>query len=193
MTIRELDALHHYRTDKLSHGDTPHHYDDAYEWHFAKFQNESIIFWEIGVGNGSSLQLWCDYFPKATVIGIDVAAPTLDIRRAKFQRIHAKDWQKLGELAKEYPPDIVLDDGSHLASDIGASFAALWPLVKRLYVVEDVDTQYFEKYGNEYLDALPFTEKASHASRLLASNRYKGECVRICWECQQLFFYKGTT
>ena len=46
-------------------------------------------------------------------------------------------------------PTIVLDDGSHVMSDITASFERLYPVVSSdgVYMVEDLHTAYWEEYG----------------------------------------------
>jgi hypothetical protein len=47
------------------------------------------------------------------------------------------------------PPDIVIDDGSHLADHAIASFSYLFPLMPSggIYVVEDLQTSYSENWG----------------------------------------------
>ena len=49
------------------------HYIDIYDQFFNKFRNKDIVFVEIGIAHGGSLQMWRKYFgEKATIIGIDV-------------------------------------------------------------------------------------------------------------------------
>jgi hypothetical protein len=49
----------------------------------------------------------------------------------------------------EVLPDIVLDDGSHQIDDVASSVRHLYPRLDRngVYMVEDMHTAYWEKYG----------------------------------------------
>lgn len=191
--LRELDRLHQYQTDKL--GRCPinrHDYADSYEFHFHRFREQPITFWEIGVDRGDSLRLWSDYFPQATIVGIDLRPPTLpDYQlppRTVFVQGNATDPEFIRSLAAQYPPDAVLDDGSHRAGDLRAAFNLIWPLTRSVYAVEDLGTQYTHQWGQEFLDAAPFTDLAKTLCDQLACNCPGPK--RICWEPGQLYFYK---
>ena len=48
-------------------------YFKIYEKFFSKFKNKKIIFVEIGIFNGGSLQMWKNYFGKdSKIIGVDI-------------------------------------------------------------------------------------------------------------------------
>ena len=49
------------------------HYFPAYERHSSRYVNRPVVFWEIGVAEGGSLQLWKRYFgPYAQIVGLDI-------------------------------------------------------------------------------------------------------------------------
>ena len=49
------------------------HYIDIYDQYFSKYRNQEIVFVEIGIAHGGSLQMWRKYFgEKAFIYGIDV-------------------------------------------------------------------------------------------------------------------------
>ena len=55
------------RTDK----NTVHYYLDTYEQLFKPMRETAKNVLEIGVRDGGSMKLWHDYFPNATIYGID--------------------------------------------------------------------------------------------------------------------------
>src|ERR1700722_18692475 len=69
-SLQTLDELGIRRiTDKSS---LDHDYLDKYERLFAPFRDAPITVLEIGVFDGGSLRLWEDYFPRATIVGINI-------------------------------------------------------------------------------------------------------------------------
>lgn len=128
------------------------HYFPVYERHFARFVNSDVVFVEIGCGEGGSLQMWKRFLgPHARIIGLDinpvceaVAEDQIEIRIGD-----QSDAGFLGAIVDEFgAPDIVLDDGSHIMSDVQAAFAALYPKLTRngVYFVEDLHTAYWIEY-----------------------------------------------
>ncbi len=129
------------------------HYFDIYERHFARFRDRPIRMLEIGVHGGGSLAMWRDYFhPDTTIVGIDINPAC---RQHEGEGVHVRigsqdDPDFLAKVAAEFGPfDIVLDDGSHINAHVIASFAALYPHVTPtgVYLVEDMHTSYWPKYG----------------------------------------------
>ncbi len=129
------------------------HYFPIYERHFGRYVNTPFLFIEIGCGKGGSLQLWKEYFgPMVTIVGIDIEQRC---RRFEGDQVHVRigDQSDPGFLASVIAefgtPAIVLDDGSHVMSDIRASFDHLYPVVSPdgVYMVEDLHTAYWDEYG----------------------------------------------
>jgi len=111
---------------------------------------------EIGVAGGGSLELWSSYLgQRATVVGIDSLqdSRTSNIN-FKNPNIHFEvgdqaDRVFLSGLIQKFGEfDIVIDDGSHLPSDVIASFEAIYPHVSKngIYIVEDVHASYFKTH-----------------------------------------------
>jgi hypothetical protein len=128
------------------------HYFPIYEDHFARYVNRPMVFLEIGCGKGGSLQLWKRHLgPFAQIVGIDIVESCKAFEEDQIAvRIGTQaDCGFLdGVLAEFGPPDVVLDDGSHVMSHIRASFAHLYPRMSPtgVYMVEDLHTAYIQEY-----------------------------------------------
>ncbi len=150
-----LDALaQHHGTDKSSTG---HAYTHLYKRHLGRRRLLVRSVLEIGVGGttsrggydtsagGQSLRMWSRYFPRATVVGVDIHPKAVSGPRIRFEQGDQSDQRFLGDLARTYGPfDVVIDDGSHIGRHTIASFAALWPAVRPggFYVIEDLAVSY---------------------------------------------------
>jgi hypothetical protein len=144
----ELD-LSKYDTDKIANGYLPY-YDSV----IAPWIDERISLLEIGVFKGGSLKLWQDYFPAATIVGIDAHLPPdriIDERIKVFQGSQT-DTDFLTRVASQMAPDgfdIIIDDASHIGAQTGTTF---WHLFDNhlksggLYVIEDWGTGYWDDW-----------------------------------------------
>ena len=125
------------------------HYLDLYDRHFGPYRSSKPTFMEIGVQNGGSMEMWRRYFgDEAVIFGIDVdpacannVSPPNQVRIGS-QADPAFLKSVLAEMGR---PDIVLDDGSHIARHQRESFRVLFPALKEggLYVIEDTHTAYW--------------------------------------------------
>lgn len=128
------------------------HYFPIYERHFARFVNRANTFIEIGVSKGGSLQLWKRYFgPFTQIVGLDIDpnCKALEEDQISIRIGDQSDPVFLQQVLDEFgEPDIVLDDGSHIMSHVGASFKFLYPRLSKngVYVVEDLHTAYWDEY-----------------------------------------------
>jgi hypothetical protein len=126
------------------------HYLDIYERYFSSYRGQPTRMLEIGVSQGGSLEMWRSYFgPAATIFGIDInpnSATCVD--EPNQVRIGSQaDPDFLKSVIDEMgPPDIILDDGSHIAAHQNVSLRTLFPLLSDggLYVIEDLHTSYWE-------------------------------------------------
>jgi hypothetical protein len=132
------------------------HYLPLYDRYFAGLQGKPVTMIEIGVGGGGSLELWRGFFgPDATIFGIEFhpeRAKLFDPPNQVRQGTQTDPAFLRAVLEETGPPDIILDDGSHIASHQLASFRVLWPALKPggLYVIEDLHTSYWERYEGGY-------------------------------------------
>lgn len=143
------------------------HYFPIYERHFARYVGRSVLMYEIGTGDGGSAEMWKHYFgPLAHIVTIDIrdcseiAQSQISVRTGS-----QSDPGFLKSIVAEFgPPDIVLDDGSHIMSDINASFDVLFPALRRdgIYLVEDLNTAYWPHTGGGLKDPRSFIERAKN-------------------------------
>lgn len=128
------EILARYNTDKVS----PHTYGQSYDALFSQFDREEPLnILEIGIQKGGSLCAWRDYFPNATVTGIDIVDEVLpEYRRDSISYIicDINDYKTTTNF------DIVIDDGSHWLKDVVHSVALFSKLlnVNGIMIIEDV-------------------------------------------------------
>jgi SAM-dependent methyltransferase len=136
--------------DKIIHKWT--HYFPIYEDHFARYVNRPMTFLEIGCGEGGSLQLWKRYLgPLAQIVGVDIRQACKEFEEDQIAvRIgDQSDAVFLDSVLNEFgPPDVILDDGSHMMEHIRSSFGHLYPRMATagVYVVEDLHTAYWPEF-----------------------------------------------
>jgi hypothetical protein len=157
------------------------HYFPIYEKFFGMWRNKSITFLEIGVSRGGSLQMWQRYFgPLARIIGIDIDPACKEHESpGVFVRIgDQSDPVFLQTLIDEFgPPDIVLDDGSHMMRHVRSTFQFLYPLLPKngIYLVEDLHTAYWSEYGGGVHESETFINLAKHFIDQLNSDHSRGQ------------------
>jgi hypothetical protein len=117
-----------------------------YEREFNCFRDQPINVIEIGVQGGSSLRMWERYFTSATLIGIDIEPSCKNLQRERvFIEIGSQDDRELlDRICADYPPTIIIDDGSHRADHIAAAFNCMFPhlLPSGCYIIEDLHFQF---------------------------------------------------
>lgn len=125
------------------------HYLPIYDRVFGPWVGKPVKMLEIGVNEGGSLELWRTIFgPDATIMGIDInpfVAGRVDLpNRVMIGSQDDPDFLH-HVVAEMGPPDIVLDDGSHIGRHIIRSFETLFPLmaVGGIYVIEDLQPSYW--------------------------------------------------
>lgn len=127
------------------------HYDRL----LSNWKDKAINLLEIGVQNGGSLEVHAKYFKKAKcIVGCDIN-PDVGSLQYTDPRIHIiiDDAASPSILSsfnqKMLPLDIVIDDGSHINSDIIKTFCLFFPRLTEdgLYIIEDTHTCYYPEYG----------------------------------------------
>ena len=141
-----------YQTDKAR----GHGYMDFYEQFFAPIKNDVKKVIEIGVYFGSSIQTWLEYFPNATVYGIDSGPRPEVVQHERFVYI-TKDAlnEDVYGMFSDGDIDIVIDDGSHYMSQQQDAIKYYWSKIKPngYFVMEDLHTSFKPRY----IDRLPTT------------------------------------
>jgi hypothetical protein len=120
-----------------------------------KFRNKPISLLEIGVQNGGMLEIWSKYFPKAErLLGCDIDERCRNLSfedpRIKVFVGDANAPETLSAIIQDTSVfDIIIDDGSHIVSDVIKSFSLFFPRLRAggLYVIEDLHTSYWPDYG----------------------------------------------
>jgi hypothetical protein len=154
-----------YGTDKGSrisfHGvgkNHPHFFTEVYNQFFESLRFSVRSIFEIGLYGGGSVRMWQDYFPNATIYGIDYQDKFLIQQdRIKTYCIDQNDEDALNDLCTKnnLSFDIIIDDGSHDIFDQQKTFAFMFPKLNRsgFYVIEDLHTscntysEFLDKHG----------------------------------------------
>ena len=162
MTENKFKNLHSNNTEKVS--DKWESYLDYYNEIFMPLKNKDISLLEIGIQNGGSLQTYLNFFKNAElIVGCDIDDKchnlNYDDKRIKVVvgNINSNEtYSKISSLINQF--DILIDDGSHISSDIIISFIKYFPIVKPggIYVIEDIHCSYdsynTKKYGGGILN-----------------------------------------
>lgn len=141
-----------------------HHYFPIYEKYLSSFRNKRVVFLEIGVFKGGSIEMFAEYLgPLATVIGIDIDenCKNFESELINIRIGNQSDTDFLDSILDEFGiPDVVLDDGSHQMHDLRKTFDYLYPKMSKngVYIAEDVGTSYWEEYGGGLLHSESFIE-----------------------------------
>lgn len=182
------------------------HYLPIYQRHFEDWVDRPVTFLEIGCGHGGSMQMWKGFFgPQAQIIGLDVRE---ECKRYEEPQVHIRigsqqDENFLAAIVQEFgPPDIVVDDGSHVMRHIQKSFSFLYSKMPKtgVYLVEDLHFAYNEKFGGGFRRPDSFIEIAKglidqlHArdtNGALAPDQFTRDTVGIHFYDSVIVFERG--
>lgn len=147
-TLAELSEF--YVTDKRP---SEHNYVRYYDTYFSRARSSSLSLMEIGIlehpdkanrpFGAASLQMWADYFPNASIFGMDI----VDLRHLERERIRIfvgdqSNPNNLNEvfISNNLKPNIIIDDGSHRIPHQQLTFGAIFKYLASggFYVIEDV-------------------------------------------------------
>jgi len=154
-----IEQIHKCKTGKVS--DKWASYLPFYDDIFKNYRTQQLNLLEIGVQNGGSLETWRTFFINANniLIGCDLDERCVNLRYDD-SRVHVvvgdannpATVKKIKAVCNNF--DIVIDDGSHLSSDILNSFCCYFPLLNPggLYVIEDTHTLYMNDWGGGVLN-----------------------------------------
>jgi spermidine synthase len=120
-----------------------HDYLRHYWLHFKEIRLQVKQVLEIGVFDGSSLRMWSEFFPNATIYGIDIdpSCKAHENERIKITIGDQGDRNFLEEYKGKFkkPFDIIIDDGSHKIEHQLLSFEVLFSALSShgMYAIED--------------------------------------------------------
>ena len=104
-------------------------------------------FFEIGISEGSSLLAWKEYFPNATIYGIDIHIPqrVKGVDRIQYAICDQASSESLLHTLESWGNpcmDCILDDGGHHVRQQRVSIETLWKFVAPggFYIIEDLHT-----------------------------------------------------
>lgn len=163
-----ISMLHRNNVGKVS--DKWESYLEYYDTLFAPLRNRAISMLEIGVQNGGSLETWAEYFKSGErFIGCDINPKcySLEYDDPRISVVigdvtTSPVFQSIRAISQDF--DIIIDDGSHVSTDVLNAFVNYFPMVKPggLYVVEDTHLLYNDQGGGGILseyDAYSFFKK----------------------------------
>ena len=137
-------ALKH-GTDKSSRF---HDYCHIYERELPK---KVRVLVELGVLRGASIRMWRDYYPDASIFGVDI--DDISLSEAFFIQCDLSKAGNLTNLCQQLGDEVevLIDDAGHESYNQFLAFNHLWPCIKPggVYVVEDTHTSYESKFTDD--------------------------------------------
>lgn len=135
-------------------------YLTEYDRLFDDYRDKPVRLLEIGIQNGGSLDIWSKYFSNASaLIGCDInpdcARLSYDDPRIGVIVGDANAPEVREQVFQRSPQfDIIIDDGSHLSSDIIKSFAQYFPLIAEggVFIAEDLHCSYWGQFEGGLFD-----------------------------------------
>jgi glycosyltransferase involved in cell wall biosynthesis len=158
MSKKTLHQLYAEHTGKVS--DKWSLYLTEYDRLFSDYRDKPIRLLEIGVQNGGSLEIWSKYFSNASaLIGCDINP---DCARLSFDDprigviVGDANAPEVCEQVFQCSPqfDIIINNGSHLSSDIIKSFALYFPRVVEggVFTAEGTNCSYWGQFEGGLFD-----------------------------------------
>lgn len=151
------------------------HYLPIYESTLSAFRLRPARMMEIGVFKGGSLRMWRRFLhPESVIVGIDID-PVAKEFDDPSQSVHVRiggqqDESFLKRVVDEFGPfDVILDDGSHMASHMMQSFRHLFVnglASGGIYIVEDIHANFWTEFRDTPMTFVDFTKwliEAMHA------------------------------
>lgn len=191
-------------------------YFSIYDREFAHLRGRPVRVLEIGVYRGASLKLWREYFGReCMIVGIDIdegCSEFDDPSNDTHVRIGSQaDGNFLREVIHEFGPfDLIMDDGSHVASHQIASFNALFLdglNEDGIYYIEDLEGNYWGDVSGQLdqeISAMDFLKMLvdmpndvfkgnQYVDFFLNNSRFKDsfQVPRISTVIESIKFYRG--
>jgi len=167
----------------------PPTYLAEYEKLFGQMRHARLRLLELGVKFGASMFLWADYFPNATIVGLDISDKPRSFpvdQRVHFVQGCQSDRAALDRCLAVAGAqfDIIVDDASHIGHFSAASFAHLFPNALKpggFYIIEDICTAFLP----DFPDSEPFA--APEIGSRQDARRFPSHQVGMVGVVKQLF------
>ncbi len=173
-------------------------YFEIYEKHLKKFVGKEIIFVEIGVLNGGSLQMWKKFFgKKARIIGIDINPECKKFEDDQIEIFIGDQsskifWKNFFEQVSNV--DVILDDGAHTnISQINTTLSCINNINNDgLLIIEDTHTSYINKYNtSKKYTFINFTKKIIDKLYKSGNSIYKNDKFNLGKRIFSINFYQS--
>ncbi len=179
-----------------------HGYTIYYEHYLSKLRDQPIRLLEIGVLDGKSLATWAEYFPHASLYGLDIDPDCKRFANERTQILTGSqsDQDFLAEICRQVPEgfDIIIDDGSHYVKHVIASFAGLFGSLKPggLYIIEDLHIANWRDWGRVALNKGMDLEQDSQGNdpaemvRFLTGVRERADVAELIVHLKKICFIR---
>lgn len=123
-----------------------HGYLDFYERHLPATLAGTIV--ELGVFKGNSIRWLANRYPQARIHGVDILPRQIEWPTSERIRYSQVDQADEGEVRRLFednePPELILEDGSHVPSHQSRCLRLGWKALRRggLYILEDIHTSH---------------------------------------------------
>ena len=149
MSLTEL--LDNTYSDKNRCNKDGHSYGNTYSELLEPIRNSALNVLEIGIAHGGSIKLWHDYFPNATIYGLDILKYNPDWEKTKivnnsriklFTETNAYDINFIHNNLTSTRYDMILDDGPHTLESMifSAKYYSNLLTEKGVLIIEDVQS-----------------------------------------------------
>jgi hypothetical protein len=129
-------------------------YTDIYAKYLDSWRLRRFTLLELGVFRGDSLRMWNTFFPRANVVGLDLAPIAAERAREFDVTVGSQaDPEVLGGILQRHPDiRLVVDDASHITELTLASFRYLFPRLPSgsLYIIEDLSPKSYEDWPGHH-------------------------------------------
>lgn len=146
-----------YGSDKHS---GHHDYCGAYEDNLTKFRDKEVSLMELGFGGyhypdrgGAGMRMFHEWMPNARIVSVDLhwKTPILDDRTGFYHADLSNPADRANIMKMEtIPPDIIIDDASHVNHHVIDTFKDFFAWLKPggVYVIEDLESSWWaDEFG----------------------------------------------
>lgn len=138
--MKQLSALlEQHQSDKATH----HSYGPLYDTLLTPYRERAKNVLELGILEGCSLRAWREFFPNATIHGVDNEIGRLIHNEPRIisHHIDTKDRDHFIEVCGALPIfDVIVDDASHTIMEQVWAACCLWGRLAPggIYIIEDI-------------------------------------------------------